>query len=76
VLVFVPANVWRSFITCQIVDVKRQPTSSGVNDFFWKKLLFRTDGSFPGLQQNDDYVFGGNVKACQTTEEKRKKWYV
>jgi hypothetical protein len=47
VLVFVPANVWRSFITCQIVDVKRQPTSSVQNDFFWKKLLFRTDGSFP-----------------------------
>jgi hypothetical protein len=43
---------------------------------FGKKLLFRTDGSFPGLQQNDDYVFGGNVKACQTTKEKRKKWYV
>jgi hypothetical protein len=57
VLVFVPANVWRSFITCPIVDVKRQPTSSGVNDFFWKKTSFQNRWEFSWCYMMIDLIY-------------------
>jgi hypothetical protein len=51
VLAFVPVNVCRSFISCQIIDVKHHLLSLGMNYLFCKKQFFRelTDEIFSQL---------------------------